>query len=280
MKKLDAMYIVGFTDADGSICIVKTRYSYALSVSIVNTDLGVLKEIQKVMGEGNFKHRRRIGNHVQAFSLEFSHNQAKRFLERVGPYFIIKKRQALLALEFQSSKSAGRSNISKTTQEDYRNRINSFNHKGKHEYSNKFDTYFENVSQPSLAYVAGFTDGEGCVCIEHYKNYYKLVANITNSDFGVLKSIQSIVGGCLYEMASACSRYLPIFVLAFSPNKAKEFLVQVLPFLVVKRKQALLAVEFQSKRQKGRSALSRDESESYKSRISSLNKWRVANDTL
>ncbi len=47
---VDLSYAAGLFDGEGSIFILKANQTYFLTVSITNTNLDVLREIQKLVG--------------------------------------------------------------------------------------------------------------------------------------------------------------------------------------------------------------------------------------
>lgn len=87
----------------------------------------------------------------------------------------------------------------------------------------------------SLEYIAGFFDGEGCVCVPRTRGY--LHVNIANKHRGVLEGIQKQFGGCLRETHTG------VYTLFMATRGAERFLVALLPFLVVKREVAELGIE-------------------------------------
>ena len=106
-------------------------------------------------------------------------------------------------------------------------------------------------------YLAGLFDGEGCihisrtVCrlgIENRKMpEYRLVVQITNTDIGLMKWLIKNAGGRFRELIykNPKPNWRPCYVWMPSGKKNKEkFLLGILPYLVVKREQTLLGLEF------------------------------------
>lgn len=90
-----------------------------------------------------------------------------------------------------------------------------------------------NISNLNKAYIAGFIDGEGCISItkrkdKEYKNGYSFYSNIriTNTNLEILEWIKNILD---------CGGHLKACIIA------KE----LLPFLIVKKKQAEILLDFQ-----------------------------------
>lgn len=104
------------------------------------------------------------------------------------------------------------------------------------------------------AYLAGFFDGEGCVGV-YLRNqdkskshkYYVLVVSLSqvgDSGRDLLRSIQDEYGGSVYKNTSGVWYY------TLSANKARAFLLDILPFLVIKQTQAALGLSFQDEQDK------------------------------
>ena len=106
-----------------------------------------------------------------------------------------------------------------------------------------------------LFYLAGFFDGEGAIFIGKDKNYrsknkntiYRLCVSCGNTYSKPIK--------ILYEMFSISKKityregqkigYKPWFQWLLTANLAMNFLKEIVPYLIVKKKQALLGISFQ-----------------------------------
>ena len=104
-----------------------------------------------------------------------------------------------------------------------------------------------------LAYTAAFLDGEGSVGIHlasrpkgRGTQGYVLRVGLYNTDPRPLRAMHSIWGGSLQYCNPRKARRLPSWTWALSATKAASFLADVVPFLIIKRDRALLALEFQS----------------------------------
>ncbi len=110
------------------------------------------------------------------------------------------------------------------------------------------------VSEAELAYIAGFFDGEGSVSISNYlrrdrpgRPQYSLRIGISNTDREVLLQIKEVLGcGCIVTSAprhdgrghKAVHRWVA------AARAAWGVLVALLPYLRVKKDQAVLAIAF------------------------------------
>lgn len=108
------------------------------------------------------------------------------------------------------------------------------------------------------AYIAGLIDGEGYVGIA--KNFkrrrYHLVINVVTYDKEIPEFIYSHFGGNLIRVRGALKNY---WRWGTYDKNAKRFLEQIKPFLVLKKRQAELGIEFATMlRTKGGSAPGRN----------------------
>jgi hypothetical protein len=97
----------------------------------------------------------------------------------------------------------------------------------------------------STEYVAGFFDGEGCVNIStdrYGKPYLRIL--VVNTDKSVLEKFQEKWGGDITHNKRHKENWKRSFTWRLSHTRAIEFLQDLEPFLIVKKKQANLAVEF------------------------------------
>lgn len=97
----------------------------------------------------------------------------------------------------------------------------------------------------STEYTAGFFDGEGCVNIStdrYAKPYIRIL--VVNTDITVLQKFQEKWGGDIAHNKRHKENWKRSFTWRLSHSRAIQFLQDIEPFLVVKKKQANLAIEF------------------------------------
>ena len=97
----------------------------------------------------------------------------------------------------------------------------------------------------SIAYIAGFFDGEGCIRIKKSNqggNSYYITANITNTNRQNLEFVQNIFGGQIREQEKGTNK--TIYQYYLSASEAVDMLKVLLSFLIEKRTQAELAIQF------------------------------------
>ena len=90
-----------------------------------------------------------------------------------------------------------------------------------------------------VTYIAGFLDGEGCICAS---NSY-LAVTLTNINREPLELAERLFGGTIYEQAPRDSRHKLLFRWQVNGQEAAGVLRYLLPYLIVKRKQALLGIK-------------------------------------
>ena len=99
----------------------------------------------------------------------------------------------------------------------------------------------------TLAYFAGLFDGEGSICIgKAHRNrltkmkgpHYQLQVHIGLNHLPIVEEFAKVFGGNVTP--NKCMTYR----VTYSGQKAAEMISKILPYLRVKRDQALLAFEF------------------------------------
>lgn len=111
------------------------------------------------------------------------------------------------------------------------------------------------LSETSKAYMAGLFDGEGMVAVRKRvdestsgkKCYYTLRTQISNTNPDPLDMIYDIWGGGINKRIDIRGgNRRPIYDWILTSSKAADFLTAVLPYLIIKKNEAILAIEFQS----------------------------------
>lgn len=94
-----------------------------------------------------------------------------------------------------------------------------------------------------LAYAAGLIDGEGCIGIYYnkIKHVYQLRISVEMVDHVGIDYLLKLFGGSYYYKEPKIPRREHHTWMIFS-SKAEEVLTQLLPFLLVKKQQALTAL--------------------------------------
>jgi len=100
--------------------------------------------------------------------------------------------------------------------------------------------------ETNLAYVAGLIDGEGTLVVGKYPRKgnkylgYRGFLAIANTHVPMLQFLKSIIGGKIVEQGKGRGCYS----LSLSTNEIRNCLPQIVPFLVVKKEQAEVLLDF------------------------------------
>ena len=102
------------------------------------------------------------------------------------------------------------------------------------------------MKQTILAWVAGIIDGEGCIGAypNRCKRGMQLKLEVNNVDSRMTQKLYELFGG------SHCMRKVPrpnecdLYTWNLGGRRTGSVLRQILPYLVIKQEQAILAIEF------------------------------------
>jgi hypothetical protein len=113
----------------------------------------------------------------------------------------------------------------------------------------------KSIENKDLAYIAGFFDGEGGICIGKHgpkgKKYLQLHVSFTNTNRLVLIWMKEVLGikGRLRDKVHGQNLKLNItmrcYELIYTGHHAGDVLKKILPFLMVKKGEAEIAIRFQ-----------------------------------
>lgn len=104
-----------------------------------------------------------------------------------------------------------------------------------------------------LRYIAGFFDGEGSISLCRSKRKdrlieYVLMVSLSNTYYPIVTFLKEVFDGSLFLNTSAHKKnpnHRPVLQWTISGKKAKKALERLLPFLVVKKEQAVIGIAFQ-----------------------------------
>ncbi len=99
------------------------------------------------------------------------------------------------------------------------------------------------------AYIAGLIDGEGCISIRRCKQgkfiYYKPMIEVGMTDRQPIELLEKTFGNSAwYEVIPTGKRKLICHKWRVTGSNCVPVLNPILPYLIVKRKQALIVIEF------------------------------------
>jgi hypothetical protein len=106
----------------------------------------------------------------------------------------------------------------------------------------KFDYPHGQSAMISAEYLAGFVDGEGCIGIGSTNTSLVLTLAISQVNLTVLQEIQKDYGGHLTPCKVKGNRR-PAWILRWSSKAALSVIEKILPYLIVKKPQAEIAVK-------------------------------------
>lgn len=116
-----------------------------------------------------------------------------------------------------------------------------------------------NLTETEAAYIAGLIDGEGSILLTRHwiKNrkryYYNVKVRLFNTNIEALEWVQIKVGGGSlfpfpnYRYSNRFNTQKQMYILDFSRRLAVELLRRVLPYLIVKRRQAEVILDYHEK---------------------------------
>lgn len=120
-----------------------------------------------------------------------------------------------------------------------------------------------------LSYLAGFFDGEGSISISRIKgklgrnDIFVVLISISNTNPEILSYICKEFGGNFHQTKHQIKdgyKRKNIYKWSASSKIAENFLSKILPYLILKKEQANMALEFQKTlKRKGNQRLSVDE---------------------
>ncbi|QDK02883.1 HNH endonuclease [Streptomyces phage Braelyn] len=114
----------------------------------------------------------------------------------------------------------------------------------------------------SLAYYAGLFDGEGCVSINKVKGYrgrkdsFQLRVSVSSTHKQVLDRLQIKFGGVLVERKRSGAQVSWQWVM--TSRMARDFLMLLEPYLIIKSEQAKIGILFQNERDARNGKLAED----------------------
>lgn len=132
------------------------------------------------------------------------------------------------------------------------------------------------LSDTELAYIAGIIDGEGCITINHARNWQclsgytnMLQIKVAMTTYQVPYWLLDKCGGSLREQPS---KHKLIYVWTISSKQVADLLRQLLPYLKNTKAQAEIAIKFQEGMVAGgyKSAEYLENQESYRLKLQEL----------
>ena len=125
--------------------------------------------------------------------------------------------------------------------------------------TNEIRQFWDNVPDLFVGYLAGLVDGEGCIYIgrtyakalcdrtPESRQYLFLSVSITSTTLMLMCWLKDNFGGSFRSKKPSDEKYKECYGWRLVSNQAAGFLERILPLLIVKREQAEIAIEFQSR---------------------------------
>lgn len=245
MKEHTKAYAAGLMDAEGCFTIVRQQDNFGVHhhpvLAVNNTCKPLIKWLVKHFG-GTVYHYSPGGNRRDFWRWQAGSNKhSSVFISLIFPYLRLKHKEASLLKEFCDS--------FETLDSKKRDSLCSKIRKLKRE-SVTTDTqgFPRNITN---AYFAGFFDGEGYVGLSRSSDGYvkslKIAIGGTFND--LLKEMVLHYGGLWYPKKQVSNNKPVSYWELRASELQQKFLLSILPFLVGKKEQAKLALEY---RRKGR----------------------------
>lgn len=106
----------------------------------------------------------------------------------------------------------------------------------------------EQMTETQAAYIAGFLDGEGSIMLYKRRDSVALRVTFSNTNTVVLEWLKATCGmGSIVTFDGKDDRHKVSSWFQLNSDAASTLLEQVTPYLIIKQRQALLALEFQKK---------------------------------
>jgi len=204
LEKSQYAYIAGLMDGDGYISLLEKN----TVLCITNTNYECLAKIKEWLNIGNiYTCKAKKPQHNDCYYLKFKITEIKELILNLYPYLFIKKEKAGRVLN--------RYNIIKpTTPQDF-------------------------SDNEKFAYIAGMTDAEGCFSYGNkYSDYTRLSISNTNLQC-LIKMKKWLNFGYITTEKRSHLKCKDMNNLVFSANKCRQLIPSLLPFLLIKKNNAV-----------------------------------------
>jgi len=201
-----------------------------------------------------------------SYALIWTNAAAARFLAEISPYLRVKSKQAVVLHQFvqhlqncrRRRDRRGRllplSVEQRNVREAFYRRLKDLNRKGPPS-DRPQHSGIRNSRPPSVEYLAGFVDAEGCLRLTkvHFAGWnpqYGARVQLSNTNRMVLEHVQRTFGGILTYQSSRRFGWKDSYQLVWTGRRVEPLLVAVEPFLQIKRRHARIVMRFIGHRRK------------------------------
>jgi hypothetical protein len=129
---LNAAYIAGLVDGEGSIMLYTRRDAVALRLTLTNTHKRALEWVAEKVGVGVvLRQRIATATHAESFGWQCNAEAAETVLNQLRPYLIIKSDQAEMAVAFQERLRDPALKADRSWQLEWRAKMKALNRRGR-----------------------------------------------------------------------------------------------------------------------------------------------------
>lgn len=260
-------YAAGFVDGEAQVCLGRIprrrSYEYCLRISIYNTNQPILTEIRKSWGGTLTRVASRNPRWKPCFALIWTNAAAARFLSQIEPHLRVKSRQAAVLNQFRKHVSTCRrtrdrfgrllplSRRELEIREAFYSRLKDINRKGVTigQRRQQVSPRRRNGQSPSVEYLAGFIDAEGClrltkVLFAGWNPQYGARVQVSNTNRTVLEDLQHSFGGIITNHPRRALGWKDEYQLLWTGRKVEPLLRVAGPYLRIKQRQARIVLRF------------------------------------
>lgn len=101
------------------------------------------------------------------------------------------------------------------------------------------------IKETEKAYLAGLVDGEGTITVQNGGKNLRMLVIITNTNLEILNFVKDRYGGFILKMTNDGTRKRDCFNWRLVSKGAINFIKDIYPYLIIKKKHADLAIMFQ-----------------------------------
>jgi hypothetical protein len=222
-------YLAALVDSEGSILIGKTSGGFYSAIKIHNTDKRLMRWLIQNFGNTYHKYEDPRGNRKPLYTWKCYAHQQESLLLGMLPYLLVKKHQALTCLEFRRTESLEeKERLFQIIQDLNQRRLI------------KETPFKVQRNKDAFKYAAGYMDGDGCFSFSS-DNHSRI--QIVSRDFIVIKWFLANFGGKFYVYKKQGNNSEHYRWLLNGLKNKERFLLGVLPYLELKKRQASIFLQ-------------------------------------
>lgn len=240
MKEKTKAYMAGLMDAEGTFTVTSCIHNtlghrlYDPTIACHITDYPVLKWIVSKFGGTIYKRKLTEGKLQDWDWRTDSYKHSQNFIQQILPYLVLKKDEATNLLDFYS---LFRQQVPEKRQVLYE-KSRALKTRIRNDYTQDFLWKNNLIS----AYFAGWFDGEGTV--GHTNSGRSVRLSLGNTSKGILDVMKIVYGGSILLVNGRPEHHAPMFQWQLDgKEKVEKTLLDIIPHLIIKRNQAISALE-------------------------------------